>query len=393
MQGRDATHWRDILPVHPKADIFPLLPPDELAELAEDIKQNGLRQPPVVGRDANDVRGRGDGGHRLEAMELLGYQFTAMDARDDCLHVRPLGPENGTKIQVRDIYGEDAALFIVSANIRRRHLTPAERADLALRVMESAGETVGHPAVSSGGRGHKSLAGKVAEVAGVSKDTALEQIAVRADPDLRAKVESGKITSSEAGREVRDRVAPKKPAGDAVLAVTAAVRGFFDRTLRWNGEDLTYRAIIRIAIENPTALQLRDNIAPTALLARDLGEALDQMQREALSLASQLPHPTRGSPDSIRLIARSEQPAVEQVEAACEAARAVVRLLDSADLPDVPAEQREAVSDRLKETSALFARAADRLEGTDGLVAVESRTPCTDAPEGHAPWCKGNCRP
>ena len=33
--------WRDI-PIHPAADLFPLMAPDELKALGEDIKKNGL---------------------------------------------------------------------------------------------------------------------------------------------------------------------------------------------------------------------------------------------------------------------------------------------------------------------------------------------------------------
>jgi hypothetical protein len=33
--------WREHLPVHPSADAFPLMPKDELRDLAEDIKTKG----------------------------------------------------------------------------------------------------------------------------------------------------------------------------------------------------------------------------------------------------------------------------------------------------------------------------------------------------------------
>ncbi len=36
------------LPVFPAADVFPMMFDDELKELAEDIKANGLREPIVV---------------------------------------------------------------------------------------------------------------------------------------------------------------------------------------------------------------------------------------------------------------------------------------------------------------------------------------------------------
>ncbi len=40
--------WRDVLPVHPAADLFPLMSHDELLELGKDIKKNGLESPIVL---------------------------------------------------------------------------------------------------------------------------------------------------------------------------------------------------------------------------------------------------------------------------------------------------------------------------------------------------------
>jgi hypothetical protein len=43
-----STSWRDILPVHPAADLFPMMTPDEITAFGEDIKNNGLKQPIVL---------------------------------------------------------------------------------------------------------------------------------------------------------------------------------------------------------------------------------------------------------------------------------------------------------------------------------------------------------
>jgi hypothetical protein len=37
------TSWRDLIKVHPAAELFPLMAPEELKALAEDIKANGLK--------------------------------------------------------------------------------------------------------------------------------------------------------------------------------------------------------------------------------------------------------------------------------------------------------------------------------------------------------------
>ena len=39
---KKAQSWRDVIPVHPAAGLFPMMAPDELKALGEDIKRTGL---------------------------------------------------------------------------------------------------------------------------------------------------------------------------------------------------------------------------------------------------------------------------------------------------------------------------------------------------------------
>jgi hypothetical protein len=50
--------WRDLLPVHPAGELFPLMSPDELRALGKDIKTNGLRHPIIVWAPDADATGR-----------------------------------------------------------------------------------------------------------------------------------------------------------------------------------------------------------------------------------------------------------------------------------------------------------------------------------------------
>lgn len=102
---------------HPYADKFPMLPADELAELAESIRANGLRQPIVL-----DVEGRIlDGRNRYVACEQAGIEPTFVTYE-----------------------GEDLAEYVIDCNTSRRHMTTGARAmATALILMEDRGREAG----------------------------------------------------------------------------------------------------------------------------------------------------------------------------------------------------------------------------------------------------------
>ena len=93
---------------HPIADIFPMMSDDELAELAADIKANGLREPICV-HDGRIIDGR----NRYLACERAGIEPR--------FKVYP-GDDNGI------------LPFVLSLNLHRRHLNESQRAAVAARV-------------------------------------------------------------------------------------------------------------------------------------------------------------------------------------------------------------------------------------------------------------------
>ena len=67
--------WRDVLPVHPAAELFPLMAetdPTALKELGDDIIKNGLTSPIVLWRadPKSPTACLLDGRNRLDAIEL-----------------------------------------------------------------------------------------------------------------------------------------------------------------------------------------------------------------------------------------------------------------------------------------------------------------------------------
>jgi hypothetical protein len=124
--------WRDILPVHPAAELFPPLPPDELRALGEDIKKNGLTSPIVLWEaKKNAPLLLLDGRNRLDAMEAAGLPVLDKDGKwldwgIDCRSAR--------------LRGENPYAFAISANIHRRHLTAEQKRDLIAKLIKAAPE-------------------------------------------------------------------------------------------------------------------------------------------------------------------------------------------------------------------------------------------------------------
>jgi hypothetical protein len=145
----DQFDWRQHLKVHPAAELFPRLLPDELKELAEDILKNGLKSNVAVVEDDDGTRVL-DGISRLDAMQSVGLlsadrgksgfvvltkQWTGKDWAD---YERP---EQGPLLlddpflvlsNVTDPYA-----YVISANIHRRHLSAEGKRNLIAKVLKA----------------------------------------------------------------------------------------------------------------------------------------------------------------------------------------------------------------------------------------------------------------
>lgn len=129
----------------------------ELAALGEDIKRNGQSIPILFWRgDGKEVLI--DGRNRLEAMERVGIVDQALCEIFTC---------------------KDPATHIITLNLRRRHLTKQQQADMIVAVHKAASEADDKPRqvgeVSKGGRGKKNPVKEAAVASakehGISKRT------------------------------------------------------------------------------------------------------------------------------------------------------------------------------------------------------------------------------
>src|SRR5271163_491695 len=95
------------LQFHPLADIFPMLDSKALAELADDIAEQGQREP-IIMLDGMILDGR----NRYRACLMAGVEPTFGEF-----------PDSG-----------DPLAAVISANLRRRHLDESQRAMIAARL-------------------------------------------------------------------------------------------------------------------------------------------------------------------------------------------------------------------------------------------------------------------
>lgn len=210
--------------VHPAADLFPMLGDEELQELAEDIRVNGLIEPVWLWNDPQHGRVLLDGRNRVAACAIAGVEPTT-----------------------RTYTGDDPVSFVISENVRRRHLTEGQKADIALRAEKHYAEqakakeverktAAGGPEVAAQKRtksnateadwpqSHSAMSNlesagkrralqsrdKAAKSTGTSgRSVARMKRITQQAPDLVEQVRAGKLSLDRAERIIRDRLAEK----------------------------------------------------------------------------------------------------------------------------------------------------------------------------------------
>jgi hypothetical protein len=211
-------------PVHPAAELFPLMEGQELAELAKDIAEHSLLEPICLYQGAIL-----DGRNRLQACRMAGAS---------------------PRYQEVHLNGKSPTLFVVSRNLYRRQLNQTQRSTIAAEMVpileKEAKERQREGGVHGGriaGSGRpnnrvparapepyspketKEFRGetryKAGEATGVSPRTVQSAIFVKKNnPELFAKMQRGEIPARTAERLARASAAAAeaKAGGQAVPA-------------------------------------------------------------------------------------------------------------------------------------------------------------------------------
>lgn len=188
-----------MLAFHPYADLFPLIEGDQFAELVADIKANDLRERIVV-LDGAILDGR----NRYRAGLVAGL----LDDDD--------GPDR-TKYFVRFVPAVDGdpLTFVVSKNLKRRHLNESQRSFIAAKI---ANMPAHRPADKSANlQTSQAAAAALVNVSPRSVASAAK-VHAKAEPEVQRAVERGTLPVSTAAdladlpaERQREIVAADKP--------------------------------------------------------------------------------------------------------------------------------------------------------------------------------------
>lgn len=177
-------------PSHPAAELFPLMLDEDLAELAADIRVHGLLEP-IVLLDGQVLDGR----HRLRACAQAGVEPRFVEW-------------SGTG---------DPADWVISVNLKRRHLDTSQRSMVAARTLDYHRAKAKERQQASGGD-RKSVLANLPEPI---QPRAVEHITAR--DDAARSVNVSPRTVEHAAKVIEDGVPELVAAVDrGVLAVSAA---------------------------------------------------------------------------------------------------------------------------------------------------------------------------
>jgi len=208
---KSSASWREILPIHPAAQLLPRMTEQELRELGEDIKSRGLLQPIFILQeslgDADFRYSLLDGVNRLDAMEVVGIKFEiGHDSRCGWMLDFESHSHGELYVPVSVVVADDSDpfAFVLSVNLHRRHLTVEQKRDLIAKVLKA------QPSKSNR---------QVAKMVGVSHPYVA---AVRAEFEKSGDVETVTTSIDTKGRKQPTRKPAKEKCRDDCIAEKTA---------------------------------------------------------------------------------------------------------------------------------------------------------------------------
>jgi hypothetical protein len=161
---RKPSSWRDVLPIHPAAELLPRMLDDDLRELGEDIKKNDLRAAVAVWKEQKHLPVQLlDGRSRLDAMEAVGIKIKIESSGTDAdpqirLSYRRSDLWMPIKVvELRGDHGDDPDTYVISTNIRRRHLNHKQREEAFAKIIARAPEKSDRQIAREIGVDHKTI--------------------------------------------------------------------------------------------------------------------------------------------------------------------------------------------------------------------------------------------
>jgi hypothetical protein len=222
--------WRDLIKVHPAAEMFPEMGGDEFKSLVEDIRQQGLRTAISTWFDKNEQEWLLDGRNRLNALEELGYRFKIVYTGgygSDRPHLKITKPDSKKTMFVvqRSHQDIDPYSYVTSLNIERRHLTAAQRKEIAETLLKANPARSDRSIAKETGVHHETVATvrKDGEASGEIRHIPPTE-RVDAGGRKRARKTASKVKTAEAqpeqpAAEDQPRVVDDAPASEAELSV------------------------------------------------------------------------------------------------------------------------------------------------------------------------------
>jgi ParB-like chromosome segregation protein Spo0J len=203
------------LRIHPLAEMIPAMSEEEFADLKADIEANGQAEPITLYR--GDVL---DGRHRSRACEELSIQ--------------PL---------IREYTGDQPAAYVLSLNVKRRNLTPSQRAAIVVDFMprlqaearerqSAAGQNFGRGMDSSATPDAKLSPSKRASedagaLVGVSGRTVERARRVQEEaPEDFERVKAGETTVNAANEKLKKPAAGKREAKRSTVRLEGLIDTF-----------------------------------------------------------------------------------------------------------------------------------------------------------------------